>query len=125
MFHNCKTTEEAKKLFRKLCLLLHPDKGGSNELMVLLNEAYELFLKPKGFRFASEGEEQKKASDKVFKGDERLNILEELFDLQEEYDFKSDYFDSVLAFLEARKYITTKQLEGLEGVLKNWSSRAK
>jgi curved DNA-binding protein CbpA len=125
MFHNCKSEDEAKKLFRKLCLLLHPDKGGSHELMILLNEAYELYLKPKIKNPYSREEPKKSQSDKIFMGDDRLDIIEELNDLQEEHDFSSDYFESVMAFLNARKYITQKQYEGLQGVLRNWKGRAK
>ena len=39
MFHRCQTHEDVKQLFRKLVMYLHPDKGGSNELMVLLQES--------------------------------------------------------------------------------------
>lgn len=125
MFHNCKSEEDAKKLFRKLCLLLHPDKGGSNELMILLNEAYELYLKPNLKNPFSKDEPRQSTAGKIFMGDERLNIIDELIDLQEEHEYISDYFDSVLAFLNARKYISEKQLAGLHGVLKNWRTRSR
>lgn len=44
MLRNCKTQEELKRLFKKLALRLHPDHGGSNELMILLKESYETQL---------------------------------------------------------------------------------
>jgi len=40
-FSDCKTPEEAKKKFRKLAKLYHPDKGGSNEKMAELKKEYE------------------------------------------------------------------------------------
>lgn len=125
MFHNCKTPAEAKTIFRKLCLLLHPDKGGSNELMILLNESYERFLKPKVKEEIYE-KTQRSNSDKLFSGDPILEeLIENLMDLQEEHGFASDYFISVVTFLQERKYVTKKQVEGLLGVLKNWRMRAR
>lgn len=38
---NLATKEEIKKRFQKLSSSLHPDKGGSNYLMSLVNQAYE------------------------------------------------------------------------------------
>lgn len=44
MFHNCKNSDEAKTLYRRLAKILHPDKGGYADLMALMQDAYELFL---------------------------------------------------------------------------------
>lgn len=44
MFHKCKNSDEAKTLYRRLAKMLHPDKGGASDLMILMQEAYELFL---------------------------------------------------------------------------------
>jgi curved DNA-binding protein CbpA len=107
MFHKCKTEEDGKKLFRKLSLRLHPDCGGSNELMVLLQESYEIFLKKTGG-----GKE--KVETKIFKGDERLRMLEimEIFaDEHETYDPK--FLHSICAFLAKAAFITVKQYEAL------------
>lgn len=41
MFRKCKSIDEVKKLHRKLAMCLHPDHGGTNELMALLTESYE------------------------------------------------------------------------------------
>ena len=35
--------EEATKHFRTLCLLHHPDRGGSHEMMALLNSAWDYY----------------------------------------------------------------------------------
>lgn len=38
-FNDCNTIDEAKNLFRKLCLKLHPDKGGdASEFISMFNE---------------------------------------------------------------------------------------
>ena len=44
MFHKCETESEVKKLFRRVAMRLHPDHGGDHELMILLQEAYEIAL---------------------------------------------------------------------------------
>ena len=41
-FKNIKTLEEAKKLYRELAKLNHPDKGGSIEAMQKINFEYDL-----------------------------------------------------------------------------------
>lgn len=41
MLRSCKTQEELKSLFRRLAMLLHPDKGGSADLMNILKESYD------------------------------------------------------------------------------------
>lgn len=40
--------EEIKKRYRNLANLFHPDKGGYNEAMVLLNQAYQRLTKERG-----------------------------------------------------------------------------
>lgn len=44
-FANCKTKQDAKKLFRELAKTNHPDKGGSHEIMVAIIAEYEIVLK--------------------------------------------------------------------------------
>ncbi len=41
LFKQCTTLEELKKLYRKLAMQYHPDKGGSNEEMQAINNLYE------------------------------------------------------------------------------------
>ena len=52
-FNNCKTKEEAKKVFNKLAKHFHPDKGGDSDLMIELKKQYEQWDKlgniPSGF----------------------------------------------------------------------------
>lgn len=40
-FNDCQTLEECKKLYRKLAMQFHPDRGGTVEQMKELNLAYE------------------------------------------------------------------------------------
>lgn len=42
MFHRCETSEDVKKLFKRLAHYFHPDKGGEPDLMILLRESYEM-----------------------------------------------------------------------------------
>ena len=42
---NC-TQEDIKKSYKKKAILLHPDKGGSNETFQQLNQAYEILSNP-------------------------------------------------------------------------------
>lgn len=42
-FKDCKDQEEAKSIYRKLAMKLHPDLGGSDELMRILTNQYEIF----------------------------------------------------------------------------------
>lgn len=45
-FTNCKTIDDAKNLFRKLCLTLHPDKGGNASEFIKMYNEFKAF-KPK------------------------------------------------------------------------------
>ncbi|QSF43513.1 hypothetical protein [Paenibacillus tianjinensis] len=44
-FQSCKTKQEAKKLFRELAKINHPDAGGSNDEMVAIIAEYEAMMK--------------------------------------------------------------------------------
>lgn len=43
-FNDCKTLEEAKKLYKKLAFENHPDRGGDNEKMQQINNEYSFFV---------------------------------------------------------------------------------
>lgn len=40
-FANCKTLDELKKEFRRLCMIHHPDRGGDTATMAAINAEYE------------------------------------------------------------------------------------
>ena len=48
-FENCKNIEELKKMYRKLAVKNHPDRGGSIEAMQEINAEYEVLLKKLAF----------------------------------------------------------------------------
>jgi hypothetical protein len=39
-FKDCKTVSEVKQLYRELCKTHHPDKGGDNAIMQIINAQY-------------------------------------------------------------------------------------
>ena len=43
-FTNCKTIEEAKKLYRRLAMENHPDRGGDLDTMKAINAEYDEFF---------------------------------------------------------------------------------
>lgn len=44
-FANCKTKQDAKKVFRELAKANHPDRGGSHEDMIVIIAEYEKVMK--------------------------------------------------------------------------------
>lgn len=44
-FADCRTKEDVRKLFFKLCLQLHPDKGGDHSVFVRMKNEYEKAIK--------------------------------------------------------------------------------
>ena len=130
MFFRCKTPDETKKLFRRLALHLHPDKGGEDDLMILLQEAYQLHLDG-----ISTWEESKKDTEKttekqkeepeypgsyqqvyedVTKDNPILDIFKDILEYAKNHkNFKTDYTKSLIEFLEENGFITSSQYNGL------------
>lgn len=126
MFSKCTDEEEVKRLFRKLAMRLHPDYGGCNELMSLLNDAYELaliFVKSKSSWEHKPKKETKQKTDKNFyetfyddisEGDPKLKIIDEIYAYAEKNkSFKIDFTESVEDFLRENGYITSRQFNRL------------
>lgn len=114
MFHHCKTKEDVKKLYFKICQYLHPDKGGDPSLFSLLHESYEIALELKNISHHSKKSEGKyeNAFDDVWKEDnaEELKIIDEIYLYANEHKkFNTDYLDSVKEYLEQNGYITSCQ----------------
>jgi len=47
-FKDCKGIEQAKRLWKALAMVNHPDHGGSNEVMSEINAEYFAFVKQQG-----------------------------------------------------------------------------
>jgi hypothetical protein len=43
-FADCKTKDQVRKLFFKLCLQLHPDKGGEHNTFIRMKNEYEIAI---------------------------------------------------------------------------------
>lgn len=115
MFHECKNKEDVKSLFRKLCYFLHPDHGGDTELMILLNDSYEMALDfydtheeaPSQFRY-------EKVFEDVLNGMSQLEIIQEILAYASKHKrFNTDYVSSLQEFLEEKGYLTSSQYNSL------------
>lgn len=131
MFFKCKTEQECKLLFRKLALKLHPDHGGSQELMVLLQESHDAAKArllgsvkdyvgklAEGYKKQAQQASVKSTPEKlkavqkdvIKDGDPRIKILEAISRYQKKHPlFKCHFFDSVCKFYEDYEIITVKQ----------------
>lgn len=112
MFRKCKNAQEVRSLYKKLCLRLHPDQGGSTELMILLQQVYEESIS----KIEDEEIIFNKTShnnDKfIYKGDAKLNILYDLISHFEEHE-NNAFVKSVSMFLDESGFITQKQYYAL------------
>lgn len=123
MWHRCTTEEEVKDLFKKLAFRLHPDHGGTEELMILLNESYETAKyfydalnkekeKPK-FTEENPGKYQKSFSDLTL-GDERLQVINEILDYaRTRKSFNTDFVISIVDYANENGFVTSAQYNSL------------
>ena len=72
-FNNCRTQDELRAQFRKLCKQLHPDNGGNAELFVQMQEEYKQLL----VKLANSDDKSQKAA-------------------KEEAQFTSEYADLII-----------------------------
>lgn len=129
MFSKCINEQEIKALFRKLAMRLHPDYGGCNELMSLLNDSYELaleYIKSKNSWEFNKSKETSRYSGKKFyetsyedieEEDSRIKIIDEICTYAEKNkNFKIDFTLSVAEFLQENGFITSRQYNRLVGI---------
>jgi len=81
-FNNPQTLEELKKQYRELAFKYHPDRGGNNEIMKIINYEYdELFKELKYIHRTKEGETYT-ASQKTSETSEQFkDIINELMNM--------------------------------------------
>lgn len=124
MFHKCASRADVKTLFRKLALLIHPDKGGEVELMILLQESYEMALAYHEVLDREESKEKKPprsntqtAVEDIISGDERLLIINKIIKYAVKHPkFNTSFVESIEEFLEEKGYITAAQFNALNKV---------
>lgn len=130
MFEECKEINECKMLFRQLAKLLHPDKGGSHELMIRLKISYENAIEKLGNGKESSEDPKNNSkhthSDKVMAGDPRLKILDMMADMVEEHPYlNGDFYFKIEVFFMKNGYLSVKQLTALENWKKIWECQIK
>jgi len=133
MFFKCSDKQEAKTLFKKLAMRLHPDHGGDHQLMILLKETYEKFIEDldRYERFTKLVEESenkknekkespKKSEDKYQKvfedvyDEEQLKIIDEIIKYGEKHErFDTSFTESIKEYLEENGFITSTQYNSL------------
>ncbi len=120
MWHRCKDEDECKKLFRRLALMIHPDKGGEADIFVVLQESYDMEIKlrkSKTYRppqYKPEETLYRQRYEHIYREDKGLNILTDI----EEYAFKNckfntDFLFSMMEFLDKNGYLTCNQYNTL------------
>ena len=75
-FYECSTIEELKKLYRKLAIKNHPDRGGSEEVMKEINDEYKIMLEKLAFVYNAEHEETDETFD--WKNDFYADIIQKI-----------------------------------------------
>ena len=79
--NSIKTLEELKKAYRQWAMKLHPDVGGSDEEMKILNAEYEtIFAKVKTIHINKDGQEYRKETTEV--PSDFVKIINELLKLK-------------------------------------------
>ena len=116
MFFLCRSKEEAKKLYRRLSIFLHPDKGGESDLMSLLTSSYENILKslPEIIDESCCKVVYQNCYEDVYKPNEKLNIIEDMYEYAATHKrFDLSFLDSIVDFLVEYGYVTSAQYNSL------------
>ena len=75
-FNASMTKEEAKKLYRKLAVSMHPDKGGNHDDFTALQNEYENFLKGNFSYSEHEAREETNSFDSFIKANEFIKTFD-------------------------------------------------
>jgi len=79
-FSDCHSTEQIKKRYRELAQKFHPDHGGTNKQMTIINLQYE---QQKGRKFTATNHETQKTYEQTFDPfDGYREIIDKLINLQ-------------------------------------------
>jgi len=132
MFHKCESPTQIKDLFRKLAKRLHPDHGGSDSLMILLQDAkqdadlrlelissmddhQEKSSKKKKPKWKSSGRYSvEDDADLIYSDDSRVEILDDILLFAKHHkSFDASFTESIYEYLEDRGYITSPQYNAL------------
>ena len=60
-FNQCRTLREVKQKYKELAMQYHPDRGGDEEIMKLLNFEYEIVINNPFFNFSGQSEAEKES----------------------------------------------------------------
>lgn len=122
-FNDCKTQEEARFTYKRLCKHFHPDKGGEESLMIELTKQYEAWkpsYEAQGYRFNFSVNERSRAHlNRVYEQKiSELNGLiyhlrHEVDILQKEMNKNQDEIDLL------NVQLTQKKIELSEELIKN------
>jgi hypothetical protein len=140
MFQECETEEQATRLYWRLAKYFHPDSGGEADLFILLQNAKEERLsfinmkeelayqekryqkekpkekpseKPRAEKpqkaYPKEGKYQP-AEDVIIAGDNRLEILADIWEYSEENPrFNTSFLEEISQSLDKRGFLTEIQ----------------
>jgi hypothetical protein len=73
-FKDCNKLDEAKTLFRKLCLKLHPDTGGTNKDFIDMFNQFKSFRPSQGFEQPFDAEKFYNNEVKIFDSLENVKV---------------------------------------------------
>jgi curved DNA-binding protein CbpA len=59
--NSCRTLREVKQKYKELAMQYHPDRGGDEEIMKLLNFEYEIVINNPFFNFSGQSEAEKES----------------------------------------------------------------
>jgi hypothetical protein len=132
MFQYCQNEEEAKKLYHRLAKRLHPDSGGENELMILLQKDYDIALnriKPSALAskfYDADGVKPpptpsppSKPAETVPIGDQRLEFMKKLIELLKNVAVSPNVRNFIIyafKFQSKNRFLTIQQYKALKHI---------